>query len=74
MYQQSDIEPKLTLEAKLCVLFDAIAIVLSNEREKVSQTGILAIELVMRECHSFLGDNVCIIDFIMYHLYCLFSL
>lgn len=42
------------------VLIDAIVIVLSNEKETISNFGVLATELLMRQIHIELGDNVCI--------------
>lgn len=57
-----------SLEVNPYVLIETITIVLSNEKETVSKIGALAIDLVMKELHIILGNNV-IIDY-LYILMC----
>lgn len=61
----SGFQDKLSLRINPYVLIDAVILVLSNEKEIISKTGLLAIEIIMKESHSFLGNNVCIEDFIL---------
>lgn len=56
----SDISDGYALKVNPYVITDAICAVLSNEKESIFHFGVTAIEFILRESHTILGDNVCI--------------
>lgn len=56
----SDLPCVYVFEVNTFVLIDAIIISLSNEKDTISNFGIIAAELLIKELHIILGDSVCI--------------
>lgn len=54
----SDLLCEYSLNVNSYVLIDAVVIILSNEKETISNIGVMATELIMKELHAVLGDYV----------------